>query len=82
MQLLNILCKLAEHYCSNKILFSTVQFMHISPKTTNYWQCNCLLVFLAHPVDAKWLETVACDSELISYVTLSAWQVHICICIQ
>jgi len=39
-------------------------------------------VFLAHPVDAKWLETVACDSELISYVTLSAWQVHICICIQ
>ena len=32
MQLLNILCKLAQYYYTNKMLFPTVQFMYLSPK--------------------------------------------------
>jgi len=32
MQLLNILRKLVQHYYTNKMLFLTVQFVHLSPK--------------------------------------------------
>jgi len=32
MQLLNILCKLAQYYYSNKMLLLIVQFVYLSPK--------------------------------------------------
>jgi len=51
MQLLNILCKLAQYYYTSKMLFPTVQFMYLSPK--NYLQCNCSLVFNISSVDAQ-----------------------------
>jgi len=53
VQLLSVLYKLAQHYYTNKMLFPTVHFMYLSPKTASYWQRNCSLVFNIISVDAQ-----------------------------